>query len=231
MERVTLEPALLLHRRPYRDTSQLLEILTETHGRVGLVARGRKSASSLQLFQPLLLSWTRKGELGTLGATEVDGPAHRLQGRRAVCGLYMNELLMRCLARDDPHAEVVHAYRDALQELAGDTDEADALRRFELALLDGLGFGLDLLHDAAGDEPVVAGSKYRFVPHQGIVRAGTDDGAVDGAHLLALAAGEAVASDGRAAVRRIVTEALAQLIGERPLETRRLLEPRGARGS
>jgi DNA repair protein RecO (recombination protein O) len=229
MERVTLEPAVLLHRRPYRDTSQLLEVLTEAHGRVGLVARGRKSAASLQLFQPLFLSWTRRGELGTLGATESDGPAHRLVGRRAVCGLYMNELLLRCLARDDPHPEVVVAYRGALLDLAGDSDEADTLRQFELAVLDGLGFGLDLARDAADDRPIAAGVRYRFVPHQGIVRATKDDRSIDGAHLIALAAGEPIVSSGRGAVRRMVADALTQLIGDRPLETRRLLEQRSAR--
>jgi DNA repair protein RecO (recombination protein O) len=229
VERVVLDPSLLLHRRPYRDTSQLLEVLSETHGRIGLVARGRRTAAALQLFQPLLLSWTRRGELGTLGATEVDGPQHRLLGRRAVCGLYMNELLMRCLARDDPHPQVVTAYRVALVTLAAGAEEGDTLRRFELALLDGLGFGLDLAHDATDGEPVSAGSHYRFVPLQGIVRSALSEGAVDGAHLLALAAGDAVESEGRGAIRRIISEALAQLIGDRPLQTRRLLEQPGAR--
>ena len=228
MERVTLEPALLLHRRPYRDTSQLLEVLTETHGRIGLVARGRRGAAALQLFQPLLLSWTRRGELGTLGATEVDGPEHRLEGRRAVCGLYMNELLIRGLARDDPHPEVVVAYRTALVALADGAEEWDTLRRFELALLDGLGFGLDLVHDATGGEPVRAGSRYLFVQHQGIVRTTLTDGSVDGAHLLALAAGDPVEGSGRGAIRRIITEALGQIIGDRPLHSRRLLEQPGA---
>jgi len=230
MERVALTPALLLHRRPYRDTSQLLEVVSETYGRVGLVARGRRAAAALQLFQPLLLSWTRRGELGTLGDTEADGPAHRLEGRRAVCGLYMNELMMRCLARDDPHPEVVHAYRRALAELAAGADEATSLRRFELGLLDGLGFGLDLAHDAADGEPVVAGTWYRFVHHQGLVRTSSEQGAVDGAHLLALVAGTEVPTGAGAAIRRLVGEALAQLIGDRPLATRRLLGTHSPRG-
>jgi DNA repair protein RecO (recombination protein O) len=106
--RISLQPAYILHSRPYRESSLLLEAMGREHGRIGLVARGARGARSrwknmLQPFRPLLLSWTQRGELGTLtGADQVASPP-ALAGESLFCGLYANELMIRFLQRSDPH--------------------------------------------------------------------------------------------------------------------------------
>ncbi len=98
--RIQLQPGFVLHARAYRDTSQIVEVLTPDYGRVGLVARGIRTARSklkgvLQVFRPLLFSWSKSGELGTLTGAEPAGPAIGLQGDCLLCGLYLNELIVR----------------------------------------------------------------------------------------------------------------------------------------
>ncbi len=121
--RVSLQPAYVLHHRPYRDSSLLLEIFTPDHGRVGLAARGARSPKSrlygvLQPFQPLLISWVGRGELATLSGAEASGPPQRLQGKSVISGFYINELLLRLLHRHDPHAALFDGYARTLPLLA-----------------------------------------------------------------------------------------------------------------
>ncbi|HET6593673.1 MAG TPA: DNA repair protein RecO, partial [Xanthomonadales bacterium] len=120
--RVQLEPSFILHSRPYRESSVLLEALSREHGRIGLVARGARGARSrwkniLQPFRPLLLSWTQRGDLGSLtGADQVAAPP-ALSGEPLFCALYANELLVRFLQRSDPHAGLFDEYRQLLAAL------------------------------------------------------------------------------------------------------------------
>src|SRR5690606_36012427 len=110
-ETVHLEHGFVLHQRPYRNTSQLVEALTAKHGRVGLVARGSRAKSHarralLQPFVPLRLSWTRRGELANLTHVEADGHPAPLASQRLLADYYVNELLLRLLARGDPNEAV-----------------------------------------------------------------------------------------------------------------------------
>src|SRR3712207_1001458 len=103
-EQVLLERAFVLHQRPYRDSSQLLECMTERHGRVGLVARGSRRPRSrqralLQPFVPLNVSWIRRGELGRLTKVEPAGPTLMLEGQHLLAGFYASELLLKLTAR------------------------------------------------------------------------------------------------------------------------------------
>ncbi len=150
-QRIQLEPAFVLSRRPYRETSALLEIFSENHGRVGLVARGAQSPRSklrglLETFRPLLLSWSERGELGTLtGAEPALHPSGVLSGESVFCGWYINELLLRMTTRHDPHPALFSQYSHTLSALAlsapGRVHE-HALRVFEKQLLAELGYGL-----------------------------------------------------------------------------------------
>src|SRR3546814_20495683 len=122
--RVVLEPAYLLNRRLYQDSSLLLEAYTRNHGRVGLVARGARGPKSklrgvLQTFSPLLLSWSTTGELGTLTGAEAAGPPLLLSGERIFHGWYLHELLMRLLPRQDPHPALFEAYALRSEERRG----------------------------------------------------------------------------------------------------------------
>lgn len=230
MLRVELEPGFVLHQRPFRDTSLLLEVLSRDHGRVGLVARGARGPRSrmkgvLQPFRPLLLSWQLRGELGTLTAAENDTAAPAaFPGGETLLGLYyLNELLLRLTARLDPHPGLYPGYARAVAALAARAPLAPELRRFEKRLLDVLGYGPELRFDAAG-QPIDPDRAYSYLPESGLAPCREDaTGALRGASLLALAADEF--PDGRALAdaRRLLRAALDVHLEGRPLKTRELL--------
>lgn len=221
-----LQPAYILHQRPYRDTSLLLEVFSRDHGRFGLVARGARGPRSrirglLQPFQPLLLSWSGRTELGTLHSVEADGAAPRLAGATLYSGFYLNELLMRLLQRLDPHPELYAAYAEALVGLQ--TEAQRPLRRFEKQLLESLGYGLLLDHEADSGEPVQAGVEYVYALESGPVRClGTQAGGLrlSGRSLLSLAAGELADAQSLGDAKRLLRAALALYLGDRGLKTR-----------
>jgi len=171
--RQQLQYGYVLHTRPYRDSSKLLEIFTQHSGRVGLVARGvrnHKSRQNAQLepFIPLLFSWSGKGELRTLTAIEAAGPGMMLPGNRILSGFYMNELIMRLLQRDDPHPELFLCYESAVQYLANkDHAEEAVLREFEYSLMQELGYGLQLEVDVRSGETIQPDLQYCYFPEQG----------------------------------------------------------------
>ncbi len=165
--RVEQQPAFVLHARPWRETSLLIEALTRDHGRVGLVARGVRAVRSrlpraaLQPLTPLNISWSGRGELSTLTAAEPAGNALRASGEALLCALYLNELVARMLPRNDPHPGVFEEYFDAFTRLAGDDAPAWTLRRFERDLLGHLGYGLVLEADAETGESLDPGRRLR----------------------------------------------------------------------
>lgn len=230
MLRVELEPGFVLHHRPFRDTSLLLEVLSRDHGRVGLVARGARGPRSrmkgiLQPFRPLLLSWQLRGELGTLTAAE-GAAATGLPpgGGEALLGLYyLNELLLRLTARLDHHPGLYESYAAAVTALASRAALAPELRRFEKRLLDVLGYGPELRFDTAG-QPVDPGQAYAYLPAAGLAPCREDaPGALSGASLLALAAEELPDARALADARRLLRAALDVHLEGRPLKTRELL--------
>ena len=219
---VDFEPAYLLQQRPYRETSQLLEVFTAAHGRVGLVARGVRGPRSklrgvLQPFTPLLLSWREAGELGTLTGAEGGGVPVPLKGERVFHGWYLNELLLRLLQRNDPHAVLYHQYADALSALPGEDGEA-ALRRFEKRLLEEIGYGLHLPHD------LDATSRYRYDPEHGPMPVhGDRRGTVSGAALIALRDDAFDVSSTRREIRSVLRTAIERQLAGRELESRKQL--------
>jgi DNA repair protein RecO (recombination protein O) len=227
--RVLLQPVFILHRRPYRDTSLLLEIFGQDHGRLGLVARGAVAPRSrlkglLQPFAPLLLSWTGAGELATLTAAEEAGRPIPLAPNRVLAGLYVNELLLRLLPRVDPHPGLFAAYQALLAELAVAPSEEPPLRRFEKRLLEELGYGLSLDCEAANGMPIVAEERYHYVLDRGPLAAGQNLAGVpiSGRGLLALRDG--ILSDPAVLkeIKRLTRAALAVQLRGRGLKTREL---------
>ncbi len=195
--RVSLTPAFVLHRRAYRETSVLLEVLSREHGRLGLVARGAARPRSrlrplLQPFQPLLLTWSGYGDLATLTAAEEAERLPSLPAARLLSAFYLNELLIALLARLDPSPELYQSYHVALLELAAGDNEQVSLRRFEVRLLAALGYGLQLTHEADSGQPLVPGRTYRYLPERGpLVTTTSGEGTIiSGRSLLALAADE-----------------------------------------
>lgn len=229
MNRIRLQPAFILHRRPYRETSLLVEAFTRDYGRKGLVARGARRPGSglrgmLEPFRPLLLSWSGRGELASLnGAEGAGGPP--LEGRTLWSGFYLNELLQRLLARDDPHPDLFRAYASALARLQAGGNQETVLRGFERDLLDELGYGLLLEHEAEGGNPLNPDALYDYHLERGPVPLAPGGKArlpVRGRSLLALAADEL---DDPAVLREIkplMRATLRLYLGDRPLKSREL---------
>jgi len=235
MARIDLTPGFVLHARAYRETSLLLEAFTRAQGRVGLVARGARSARSrlrgiLRPFQPLLISWTGRGELGTLTGAEGTAPASLTSGRALTGGLYINELLVRLLPRSDPHPALFDAYRAVLPGLASAVDPEPVLRLFEKQLLSELGYALVLDRDAEG-RPLRPGAVYHYHLESGArpVEASREGMLlVHGSSLRALAEGRLDDPLALAEAKRLNRAALAHYLGGRALRSRELLRrPRG----
>jgi len=221
MRRVQLEPAWILSVRPYRETSALVEAFARNSGRTGLVARGARSARNrlrgvLQPFQPVLLSFSERGELGTLTAAEAGGPPVALRGEAVFSGWYLNELMLRLLQRRDPHPQLFDHYGEALAALPGSGAVA-ALRRFEKRLLAELGYGLQL------PEPVERDRWYAFDPESGLRLAEPGPSNYCGESLRALAEGIFDTDESLRDARRLLRVALAPHLGDRKLRTPELL--------
>jgi DNA repair protein RecO (recombination protein O) len=233
--RVQLQPAYVLHHRPYRDTSRILELFTRDHGRLTVFARGarggKRAASSLgsvlQPFQRALVSYSGRGEAGQLNGAEFDGEFSELPAARSLSGFYLNELLLRLFERHDAHADVFDLY-DAtivrLKDLA--TDESLLLRIFEKRLLTMIGYGLQLDRETYDGGAVQAGRMYRYVPERGVTRIeGVADGPMifSGASLLALNAEMLADSVVKSDARRLLRAALDQYLAGRALRSREVL--------
>jgi len=182
------ESAFVLHSWPYKETSLIIDALTRNHGRVALVARGAKRPHSalrgtLQSFAPLSLSWIRSaskgGELGTLTRAEWQGGLAPLRGEGLLCGFYLNELILKLLARDDAHEALFDAYLHALARLAAGLPVAATLRCFEAALLREAGYGLQLAQGADG-LAIRPEGLYRYLPEHGAVALRTANAAGPG---------------------------------------------------
>jgi DNA repair protein RecO (recombination protein O) len=224
-----LEPGFVLHHRPFRDTSLIVDVFTRAHGRVGLVARSARGPRSrfrgvLQPFRPLLLSWRLRGELGTLVAVEAAGPVPPpAAGDRLLSMFYVNELVLRLTGRLDPHPELYDAYARVMEALGGVAALAPALRIFEVGLLESLGYGIDLAQDVAG-RPVLPETTYRYDPQAGLAPCPQDlAGAISGASLLALGRGEPATPRELSDALRLTRAALDVHLGERGLRSRDLL--------
>ncbi len=230
--RTALQPAYILHSRPYRDTSLLLEVFTAEQGRLSLVAKGARrrarggsNASLLQPFTPLLLSFSGRSEMKTLTHVEAVGAAPGLRGERLFSGMYLNELLVRLLHRHDPHPALFAAYGAALDALAEAAQPDPVLRSFEWRLLEDLGYSFPLVADGESGEALRDDAWYGYTPEVGLVElvAGPDSQrpAYRGVDLLSLSRGE-FGGGARQTAKRLMREALATHLGGAPLKSREL---------
>ena len=227
-KRIENQPAFVLHHYPYRETSQIIEIITRDYGRVAMVARGARRPKSalrgvLLAFQPLLISWFGKNELKTLHAAEWQGGVPQLTGLPLMCGFYLNELFLHLLPREDAHPALFSDYYAAIRGLASTADVAPVLRRFEMQLLQSLGYGADLGRTSAG-VPVRADAYYRFVLQRGLSEVERpDETCLRGATLLNMAAGVYSDAETLYQSKLLMRQLLGHYLGERPLYTRQLL--------
>lgn len=231
--RYQAEPAYVLHARRWRETSLLVEVLSASHGRLGLVARGvtgpKKQAlrAALQPLQHVRLDAVQRGELAWLNAAEQVDAAPRLEGEATLAGFYLGELVMRLAPRQDPQPELYAVFGQARERLRAREPLAWTLRRFERDLLEALGVGFDFSVDGDG-EPVDPAARYRIEPEHGPrrvreLRPGARDGGATGRGLLALAADTLPERDDLPGLRRALREALGHHLGGRPLKSWDLL--------
>lgn len=230
--RQQLQYGFILHSRPYRDSSSLLEVFTRDAGRIGLVARGVRGTRSrnnarLEAFVPLLFSWAGRGELRTLTAVESAGAGFSLPGSRILSGFYMNELILRLLQRDDPHPELFVCYESALRALLDEAQSQEAvLRRYERELLEELGYGLQLAVDVQSGEPLQADAQYCYYPEQGPVVAMTEEQSgyplLSGRTLLAIRDNEYQDPQVLREAKILMRFLLSQHLDNRPLKSREL---------
>jgi DNA repair protein RecO (recombination protein O) len=236
-QRVDFAAGYLLHQRPYRDTSLIVELLTRDHGRLGAFARAARGPRSrftcLQPFRPLLLSWSGRGEAPTLTAAESDGaPPAPFAPDRLLSAFYLNELLLKLTVAHDPHAELYAHYAATIAQLRAGEGLEEVLRRFESRLLELLGYGSEWSAEAGG-RAVTADAYYHFRPGAGVWPAGAagsdapgpaaagPGSAVQGRVLLALAADQPLRDpEGQRQARAILRAALDHCLDGRELKTR-----------
>jgi DNA repair protein RecO (recombination protein O) len=220
MHRIELTPAYVLHTRPFQNTSLLIDLFSREHGRISAIARSARGPKSryqgqLQLFTPLLISWSGKNELKTLGHIELDGMPIQLNQKALFCGFYLNELLTRLLHKEDPHPALFDIYHRSLITLEKNESLPITLRTFEKKLLDELGYGLPLKN-------IQQDQFYLFEPQQGFIPCRAETHAFLGDDLM-LIANETFHDERILQItKKITRSALQHLLGNKPLHSRAL---------
>lgn len=232
MHRIDLTPIYVLHTRPFRNTSLLVDVFSKEHGRISVVAQNARGVKSryrgqLQLFTPMLASWSGRHELKALGQVELSGSPITLNQQPLFCGFYLNELLVRLLHKEDPHPALFDYYHAALCCLAKNDAIPAVLRHFEKKLLEDLGYALPLSFEAKTHEAITGDAVYHFVPNQGFHRAMPGEpcepfALFSGKDLLGIAAEQFDDESVLISAKRLMRSALSVLLGNQPLHSREL---------
>ncbi|WP_342607622.1 DNA repair protein RecO [Vibrio tritonius] len=223
-----LQRCFVLHRRPYSESSLILDVFSEEHGRISLMAKGARAKRSnlkgaLQPFTPLLLKWSGKGSMKTLRQAEPISLGLPLTGISLYSAMYVNELVDRVLAPEVPHPDLFHDYLLALTELVQWDNPEPPLRRFELALLSAMGYGVDFLHCAGTGEPVDPDMTYRYREQKGFIASVRRDNLTFvGNELIAISERRFTTKEQLQAAKRFTRIALKPYLGGRPLKSREL---------
>ncbi len=231
--KVELNPAFVLHRRLYRETSLLLDIFSREYGRVSLIARGVRQAGNskselLQPNQPLLLSWSGKSDLMNLVSVEQDGMPYRLKKDKLIAGFYINELVMRLLHSHEAHADLFDSYKKTLGLLGDDSvNEQVALRIFEKKLMESVGYGLAMEYESGSNRAIEPDVTYYYQADRGASRMIPDTGdyiRVTGRVLISLASEDFSSEDELNNIKKLMRYVLKKHLGDKPLASRDLYE-------
>jgi len=227
------QPVYVLHTYPFKETSLVVELFTHGFGRVATTAKGARRPRSamrgmLQSFQPLLATWSGKLELKTLHSIEWGSGLLLLKGEALMCGFYLNELLLRLLPREDAHESLFEYYSATLKVLASGEDLASTLRRFELKLLQELGYAIPLQHDVSS-EAILENVNYHYLAEHGATRLiGMSARKSNGIQLLGktlidMASDDYGSAQTQQQSKQLMRYLLAHYLGDKPLHTRQLL--------
>lgn len=229
-----LQRCFVLHRRSYSESSLILDVFSEEYGRISIMAKGARGKRSnlkgaLQPFTPLLMKWSGKGSMKTLRQAEPISLGLPIHGINLYSALYVNELLDRVIENETPYPALFHDYLHALTELAQTENPEPALRRFELALLSSLGYGVDFMHCAGTGEPVDPEMTYRFREQKGFIASVRNDNLTFfGNELIAISERRFLTKEQLKAAKRFTRIALKPYLGGKPLKSRELFAVRTA---
>ena len=243
--RVHQQPAYVLLNRPYSETSWIVEIFSRDFGRLALIAKGARRIKSqlkgiLLPFQPLLLSWTGKGEIPILTSAEIKSGQinlfeHELRGDQLVCGFYCNELLVYLLHRHDPHAALFDSYHQTILGLydpasnALDASLGYAIRRFEQSMVKEAGYAVSFEFEADGKTALSPHGYYQFQANQGFVPVPASYfKAISGKVILALGdnASGLESEQDKSLSKHLMRDILTQTLGYKRIHSRELFFPR-----
>ena len=227
---IELQPAYVLHTRPYRDTSMLVDFITPQFGRITAVARGVRSRKTpkrnlLNPFTRLLISFQGKTDLKLVTHFEADGEHFSLVAKYLFSGFYLNELLVRLLPELDSHPATYDLYEKSLQDLTAQKDLEPVLRTFELQLLAELGYGIDFISDSQSGAMISKELNYCLDTQAGFYPAPAEtplNKQLSGQHICAIAQGELSDADIKQTAKRITRVLLKPLLGNKPLMSREL---------
>jgi DNA repair protein RecO (recombination protein O) len=226
-QNVKLAFCYVLRSKPYGNTSALVDIFSREHGRLTLIAKGARAPKSpwvawLQPFQLLRLSWQGQSELKTLTSVESTESSCWLQGLTLYSGLYLNELLLKFLQPYDAHPSLFDDYHQALRSLTQAEMLEATLRRFEMALLCEVGYGLPFADLFAF--PIDALLRYGFDAEQGWVPFARHTVSVSGQTLLEMREHNYARAETRQEAKRLMRYLIDLHLGGQTLHTRRLLQ-------
>lgn len=236
-------PCYILHRRPFRETSLIIDVVAKGYGRLNLVLKGAQSSSKsgiksgtsalAQVFRPLLLSFSGNGELKTALSVEAGGPTAGLEDKFLYSGFYINELICRLWPQNIASESLYEQYTELLEDLLECQQLVSPnshilemlLRRFEFNLLIELGFGIDYFYTCDNGDEITPDKQYTFVAQQGftvaieqIAKGRTYSGEA------ILAIGEMNLADPKVlkVAKQLARLALAPHLGSKPLKSREL---------
>ncbi len=227
--RLDNQPVYVLHTYPFKETSLVVELFSKQFGRIAAIAKGARRPRStmrgmLQSFQLLSGAWSGKNELKTLHSLDWNSGLTLIRGEALMCGFYMNELLLRLLPREDAHETLFEYYTNTMQTLADGSDLATTLRRFELKLLQEMGYAVPLLTDENGQKVEVE-KTYRYEAEYGACElTSTRNGVqLSGKTLLDMADDDYSDSFTQSQSKQLMRYLLSHYLGDKPLHTRQLL--------
>jgi DNA repair protein RecO (recombination protein O) len=223
------QPVYVLHTYPFKETSLVVELFSQQFGRIAAVAKGARRPHSamrgmLQSFQLLDGAWSGKNELKTLHSLDWSAGLTLIKGEALMCGFYMNELLLRLLPREDAHENLFEYYQTTLSTLAESKNLAITLRRFELKLLQEMGYAVPLQMDE-NDAAIIADKSYRYEAEYGACGLSVTKNGVQlsGKTMLDMARDDYSDLATQNQSKQLMRYLLAHYLGDKPLHTRQLL--------
>lgn len=230
--KVELTPCYILHRRDYSESSLILDVFSREHGRISLIAKGAKRNKKRQginnsLYQKYNMAWLAKSELGTLTDIELLSLSNSLKPEVMMTGFYMNEIMLRLLHKHESHPELFDSYDTAINRLLDNEPEQIVLRYYEKTLLQSLGYGVILEHEAQTGEALDAEKEYYYQLDSGPCYYVVDNGLginISGKTLLELNAENLSDVKNINEAKKLLRLILNQHLGEKPLASRELYQ-------